>query len=237
MSFGPDLSLSSNGTFWRFGTYYIPLTYVGVGAATAAQMGSSTNSGYTETSLRLQMEAALRGQLPIRFDDFAIIPYVELVGGLELGTSSLVGTGSISYSALEGGVQAGFGAEPHLYVGGISRPASRSLADAFPFPNVAQALALQTLMLRALAVLAGTVFLLAPLGLLSSRAFSSLRPRGQRGSKSKQKGSRCDPNSHGILLECVLYGRTWSWFNSILSAGPPLSAPRVRRGASCLAPG
>jgi hypothetical protein len=128
-------------------------------------------------------------------------------------------------------------------------------AHAFPFPNVAQALAIHTLAihtlaihtlaLRALVVLAGTVFdlmslrllgiatgtifLLAPLSLLEF----GLRPRGERGSKSKQKSSSCDPNSHGFLLGCVLYGRTWSWFNSILSAwAAPVRAMRQARRLS-----
>jgi hypothetical protein len=91
------------------------------------------------------------------------------------------------------------------------------------------ALAIQTLAIHALAVLACTVFLLAPLGLLKlARLLVGIRPHGQRSSESEQKDSGGYPNSHGVLLECVLYGRTWSRFNSIFQHRPPPSAPRIR---------
>jgi hypothetical protein len=97
------------------------------------------------------------------------------------------------------------------------------------------ALAIHTIAIRTLAVLARTVFLLTPLNLLRIATFIvfqlaplvllflvrlllALRQRGQRNSKSEQDGSGCDPNSHGVLLACIMYRRARPLFNSILSA-------------------
>lgn len=117
--FGPDLALgSSNGTFWRVGMYYIPLTYVGIGSDIAWQSTTvATYTGSSESSMRLQIELAARAQLPIRFDNFAVIPYLTFMDGYDENMGGSLNNAGGNFFALEGGAQLGFGADPHLFLG------------------------------------------------------------------------------------------------------------------------
>jgi serine protease Do len=122
MELGPDLSLgSSNGTFWKLGMYYIPFVYGGLGTSVAWQSEKYTDSwGSAQTSTRLQVEAAIRAQLPIRTDSLAILPYASLLVGRDAIVNA-VDAASGTYTALEGGAQIGLGADPHLFLGAAAK--------------------------------------------------------------------------------------------------------------------